>query len=47
MCLRMSPQELGEAYEFLCNHFYVIAAGEGSMPSVSWVLEKARAAKIM
>jgi hypothetical protein len=28
------------------QHFYVIAAGDGNMPTISWVLEKARAAKL-
>jgi hypothetical protein len=35
-----------DAYAWLCRHFYVIAAGEGDMPSINWVLDKARAAKI-
>ncbi len=43
---RMNPLQLREAYATLCEHFVVIAAGEGSMPSISWVLEKAKAAKI-
>lgn len=44
-CVGVS-QELQEAYRRLCEHFVVIASGEGSMPSISWVLEKAKAAKI-
>jgi hypothetical protein len=46
---RPSPdclQELNLAYEQLCDHFFVIAGGEDSMPSMAWVLEKAKAAKI-
>ncbi|KAF6262532.1 hypothetical protein COO60DRAFT_1699247 [Scenedesmus sp. NREL 46B-D3] len=43
---RMSAQELDLAYRELCGHFFVIAGGEDSMPSMAWVLEKAKAAKI-
>jgi hypothetical protein len=39
-------QELDVAYSELCDHFFVIASGEDIMPSMAWVLEKAKAAKI-
>jgi hypothetical protein len=39
-------QELANAYDWLSHHFYVIAAGDGNMPTLTWVLEKARAAKM-
>lgn len=39
-------QELASAFDFVRDHFVVIASGEDKMPSIHWVLEKARAAKI-
>lgn len=45
-CVSCHAQELDLAYKQLCDHFFVIASGEDSMPSMAWVLEKAKAAKI-
>lgn len=42
----MLLQELDNAYDFLRQHFVVIASGEDKMPSMKWVLETAKAAKI-
>lgn len=44
--LTPTQQELEREFAWLCDHFYVIAAGEDKMPTIDWVLEKARAAVI-
>lgn len=40
------PQELDAAFDWLDRHFVVIHASDDAMPSLDWVLEKARAAVI-
>ena len=47
MCVMPLTQELKENFTWLRDHFYVITPGEGNMPTISWVLDKARAAKFM
>jgi len=40
------PQELVSAFDFLDRHFVVIHANDDTMPTLDWVLEKARAAVV-
>jgi hypothetical protein len=37
---------LEEAFDFLDRHFVVIHASDDAMPTLDWVLEKARAAVV-
>jgi hypothetical protein len=40
------PQELEAAFGWLDEHFYVIHSADDAMPTLDWVLEKARAAVV-
>ncbi|GBF88530.1 hypothetical protein Rsub_01245 [Raphidocelis subcapitata] len=43
---RMSHEELAVAFDWLDRHFVVIHSSDDAMPSLDWVLEKARAAVV-
>ena len=43
---RMSEAELEAAFGFVHRHFVVLHVGDDAMPTLSWVLEKARAAVV-
>jgi hypothetical protein len=42
----ITAQELEAAFNWLDEHFYVIHSADDAMPTLDWVLEKARAAVV-